>query len=156
MNLKNFTIGLALLTLISCGRSTKEATEESDDATAAEPEMAAPSEDQPGVYFENLKDGDNVKSPVIIQMGVNGMGIEPAGAVTEGMGHHHIIVDGSFVEKDQTVPMDATHLHFGKGQTVDTLALSPGKHTLTLQFANGLHSSYGEEWSKTIGINVEE
>jgi len=156
MNLKHFTIGLALLTLISCGRSAKEASEESDETTSEQPEMAAESEDQPGVYFENLKDGDNVKSPVIIQMGVKGMGIEPAGKVTEGMGHHHIIVDGSFVEKDQIVPMDATHLHFGKGQTVDTLALSPGRHTLTLQFANGLHASYGEEWSKTIGINVEE
>ena len=109
-----------------------------------------------GVYFVNLKDGDKLKSPVIIQMGVHGMTVEPAGKVDEGKGHHHIIIDGAFIEKGQVVPMDKTHLHFGKGQTTDTLKLAPGTHTLTLQFANGVHDSYGEEWSKTITINVVE
>ena len=53
-------------------------------------------------------------------------------------------------------PKDATHIHFGKGQTVDTLALTPGTHTLTLQFANGVHESYGKDWSKTITVEVEK
>jgi hypothetical protein len=88
-------------------------------------------------------------------MGVSGMEIEPAGPVNEGKGHHHIIIDGSFVENGVTVPADATHIHFGKGQTSDTLELAPGPHTITLQFANGLHASYGEDWSKTIAVTVE-
>jgi hypothetical protein len=37
------------------------------------------------------------------------------------------------------IPFDETHLHFGKGQTEASIPLTPGKHTLTLQFANALH-----------------
>ncbi|MFI5221698.1 MAG: DUF4399 domain-containing protein, partial [Bacteroidia bacterium] len=65
------------------------------------------------------------------------------------------IIDGSFIEKGQMVPNDKTHLHFGKGQTADTLSLPPGHHTLTLQFANGMHQSYGKDWSKTISVTVK-
>ncbi|HXC06339.1 MAG TPA: DUF4399 domain-containing protein [Bacteroidia bacterium] len=109
-----------------------------------------------GVYFANLKNGDKVHSPVMIEMGVRGMVVEPAGKVEEGKGHHHLIIDGSFVEQGQPVPEDATHIHFGKGQTAYAAELYPGKHTLTLQFANGLHQSYGQDWSHTISITVEK
>jgi hypothetical protein len=138
--------------LASCTPSNKENDQTSTDAT----ELAATENEQDGVYFVNLNDGDKLKSPVIIEMGVRGMTVEPAGKVNEGMGHHHIIVDGSFIEKGQVVPMDETHIHFGKGQTTDTLSLAPGSHTLTLQFANGVHDSYGKDWSKSINITVEE
>jgi hypothetical protein len=151
MNLRNFTICLTLVSMIAC-TAKKEASEESEDAMTEEavaPEAAS------GVFFVDLKDGDVVKSPVVVNMGVSGMEIEPAGPVNEGKGHHHIIIDGSFVENGVTVPADATHIHFGKGQTSDTLELAPGPHTITLQFANGLHASYGEDWSKTISVTVE-
>lgn len=152
-------VSIAVLTFTSCNQSHKENSQNSEDttkATQAKADTTAVGEDRPGVYFVNLKDGDKLKSPVIIQMGVRGMTVEPAGKVDEGKGHHHIIIDGTFIEKGQVVPMDKTHLHFGKGQTVDTLKLAPGKHTLTLQFANGVHDSYGKDWSKTIGITVTE
>jgi hypothetical protein len=144
---------LALIMLSSCNQSSRENSQNSEDTTMTE---KAASATEAGVYFVNLKDGEQLKSPVIIQMGVNGMTVEPAGKVEEGKGHHHIIIDGSFIEKGQVVPMDKTHLHFGKGQTTDTLKLTPGKHTLTLQFANGVHDSYGKDWSKTIAITVVE
>jgi len=108
-----------------------------------------------GVYFVNLKNGDTVSSPVIVQMGVKGKTVEPAGALNAGKGHHHLIVDGSYIEKGQMVMKDSTHLHFGKGQTVDTLKLSPGQHTLTLQFADGTHMSYGKDWSSSVSIFVK-
>lgn len=108
-----------------------------------------------GVYFVNLKNGDTVTSPVIVQMGVKGKTVEPAGTIHAGKGHHHLIIDGNYVEKGQMVTKDSTHLHFGKGQTVDTLKLSPGQHTLTLQFADGVHMSYGKDWSSTITILVK-
>lgn len=107
-----------------------------------------------GVSFENLKDGDTVDQSVTVKMGVKGMAIEPAGPVNAGKGHHHIVIDGSFVPGGQPVPADATHIHFGKGQTEVQLNLTPGEHTLTLQFADGIHTSYGEAWSKTITVNV--
>ena len=108
-----------------------------------------------GVFFENLKDGDTVDPSFIVEMGVKGMEIEPAGPVNEGKGHHHIIVDGGSIQAGQPVPADATHIHFGKGQTETLLKLEPGKHTITLQFADGIHTSYGEKWSKTITVNVQ-
>ncbi len=109
-----------------------------------------------GVSFTNLKAGDSVNSSFIVEMGVLGMEIEPAGPVKEGKGHHHIIIDGSFIPEGQPVPANDTHIHFGKGQTETLLRLAPGEHTLTLQFADGFHMSYGEKWSKTIKITVEQ
>ena len=53
------------------------------------------------------------------------------------------------------IPMDAQHLHYGKGDTIVTLDLPAGQHQLTLQFANGMHMSYGEQFSKTINIYVK-
>lgn len=108
-----------------------------------------------GVYFENLEDGQEVGTSVLVKMGVSGMEIEPAGEVNKGKGHHHIIIDDNWVKTGEVVPADKTHIHFGKGQTETTLELTPGEHTLTLQFANGLHQSYGEAWSKTITVNVK-
>ena len=46
------------------------------------------------------------------------------------------------------------YLHYGKGDTVASVPLSSGPHTLTLQFANGLHMSY-EQFSNTINIYVK-
>lgn len=109
-----------------------------------------------GVYFVNLKNGDTVTSPFVVQMGVNGMQVEPAGTYNKGKGHHHLIIDGDFVQKGDMVPKDATHIHFGEGQTSDTLTLTPGQHRLTLQFADGLHRSYGKDWSASIEVYVKK
>ena len=69
-------------------------------------------------------------------------------------GHHHLIVDGRPVPPGQPVPFDDKDLHFGKGQTEAQITLPPGRHTLTLQFADGGHRSYGPKWSATITVNV--
>lgn len=118
--------------------------------------MIACNQSSNGVYFINLKDGDKVKSPVRVEMGVRGMKVQPAGEIQEGTGHHHIIIDGNSVEKGSVVDKNETHIHYGNGQTADTLDLSPGQHTLTLQFADGVHQSYGKEWSTSITITVED
>lgn len=110
----------------------------------------------PHTYFKNLKDGQTVTSPVEIEFGVEGMKVAPAGAVVPGEGHHHLIIDGQAVPKGEVVLSDATHIHFGKGQTETSITLTPGKHTLTLQFANGAHLSYGPEMSSTISVNVAQ
>lgn len=107
------------------------------------------------VYFSNLKDGDKVSSPVKVEMGVEGMTVHPAGEIIEGTGHHHIIIDGSPVASEAVVPADEKHIHFGGGQTQTEVELTPGAHTLTLQFADGLHRSYGDQMSATISITVE-
>jgi len=108
------------------------------------------------VFFTSPADGATVSSPVSVVMGVEGLAVEPAGELKAGTGHHHIIVDGQGIALGEGVPKDDTHIHFGGGQTETELALSPGKHTLTLQFADGLHRSYGPTMSATIQIVVSE
>ncbi|MFY0594506.1 DUF4399 domain-containing protein [Roseivirga sp.] len=108
-----------------------------------------------GVSFENLEDGQEVNSPFLVKMGISGMEVQPAGEVVKGTGHHHMIIDGGFIKTGDPVPANSTHIHYGKGQLEAELELAPGKHTLTLQFANGIHQSYGEAWSKTITITVK-
>jgi hypothetical protein len=91
---------------------------------------------------------------VHVEMAVEGMTVEPAGEVNAGRGHHHIIIDGEGVEAGIAVPADETHLHFGGGQTETELQLAPGEHTLLLQFADGLHRSYGPQMTQRITVTV--
>jgi hypothetical protein len=109
----------------------------------------------PKVSILEPKDGATVSQKFKIKFGVEGMKIANAGTMTPGTGHHHLIVDGGAVAKGQVVPSDAQHVHFGRGQTETELSLKPGPHTLTLQFADGAHLSYGEMMSQTIHITVK-
>ena len=107
------------------------------------------------VFFKNIHHGDTLESPFLVEMGVVGMKIKPAGPLEVGTGHHHIVVDKEFVKYGDIIPMDKNHLHYGKGDTITTLDLSSGNHTLTLQFANGMHMSYGQQFSNTISVYIK-
>lgn len=107
------------------------------------------------VFFANLEDGQTVKSPLKIEFGIEGMEVEKAGELNQGKGHHHIIIDGGALEAGTMVPANETNIHFGKGQTETELELTPGSHTLTMQFADGYHQSYGAQMSATITVTVE-
>lgn len=134
---------------------------------AAEPEVAK-TEEPPAVdmsfkplagamvSFAEPADGAEVKSPVKVVFQIEGAEVRPAGELVERTGHHHIIVDGAATPAASAVAKDATHIHYGGGQTEAELELSPGQHTLTLQFADGMHRSYGPELSKTISVTVVE
>ncbi len=110
---------------------------------------------QPRVFFVAPADGAMVSNPVKVQFGVEGMAIKPAGEVLPNTGHHHLIIDGDSIPAGQVVPTDDTHLHFGKGQTETSVNLTPGDHTLTMQFADGAHRSYGPAMSQTIKVHVK-
>jgi hypothetical protein len=110
---------------------------------------------EPSVDFLNLKDGDQVSNPFKVIFKVNGMRTEPAGEFKEGSGHHHLLINQSYIEKGSTIPADSNHLHFGKAQTETELNLNAGVYTLTLQFADGYHRSYGKTLSKSIQIEVK-
>lgn len=107
------------------------------------------------VFFKNLKTGDTVSSPVKVEMGVRGMIVQPAGKVVAGAGHHHILINQGSMSSGAVIPNDETHRHYGKGQTEAELELEPGEYRLTLQFANGVHESYGEALSASVVITVE-
>ena len=108
------------------------------------------------VFFVSPKEGDILKSPITVKMGVKGMKVQKAGQVVPETGHHHIIIDADSVKKGKTVPADDQHKHFGKGQTETSLELAPGEHTLRLQFANGAHISYGVKLEAAIKITITE
>ena len=108
------------------------------------------------VYFKNLKNGAEVPATFPVEFGVDGLRVRPAGEdpLDHASGHHHLIIDGRPIPLGQTVPTDDKHLHFGKGETQAQITLPPGRHTLTLQFADGAHRSYGPKWAAIIRVNV--
>ena len=107
------------------------------------------------VEFLNLKNGDTISCPFTVKFKVSGMNISPAGELKESSGHHHLLINQTYIDKGNTIPADQNHLHFGKGQTETELNLDPGLYSLTLQFADGYHRSYGKELSRTIQIEVK-
>jgi Domain of unknown function (DUF4399) len=107
------------------------------------------------VFFIEPKDGATVTSPVHVKFGVEGMSVAPAGDMTQNKGHHHVLIDAGPMQKGLVIPADEKSLHFGKGQTEADIKLPPGDHTLTLQFGDGAHQSYGPEMSQTIKVHVK-
>ena len=61
----------------------------------------------PKVYFINLEDGDRVESPFLIQFGLSGMGIAPAGTDRSNTGHHHLLINVCLLYTSPS-PRDAT------------------------------------------------
>ncbi|MDQ6993358.1 MAG: DUF4399 domain-containing protein [Mariprofundus sp.] len=100
-------------------------------------------------------DGAIVGTTFDVEMAVEGMTVHKAGDVIPDTGHHHLIIDGTYIPMGETIVSDRMHLHYGKGQTKATLHLLPGDHTLTLQFANGHHKSYGAALSQSIHVHVK-
>lgn len=122
----------------------------------AQEHTAAPANAE--AYIISPKDGAKVKGPVVVQFGLKGMGIAPAGIQMENTGHHHLLVDTD-LPSDLTKPIPSVEnkvIHFGKGQTETTLNLPPGKHTLQLLLGDHLHVPFNPiVASKKITITVE-
>ena len=111
------------------------------------------------VFFANLKDGQTVTSPVKIEMGVDAMHVDTAnGILKPASGHHHILVDMDSIITEKVIPpTDSVRIyHFGKAQTSGEIKLSPGKHTLALQFADAMHRSYGSRLTSKITVEVKQ
>lgn len=112
---------------------------------------------EPSVRFTEPRDGASVAAPVRIVMAAENFTVEPAGdgAVHDGAGHLHIMVNTPCIAAGQTIPKDETHLHFGDGSTETELALESGTHTLCLQSADGAHTALpGEGMTHTISVTV--
>ncbi len=140
--------------------STSSASASTSAASAAKP-MSAGTSSNPvpaaakAVYFIEPQDGAVVASEFKVVMGLKGMTVKPAGDMTPDTGHHHLIIDNPPLISGEIVPATDKYIHFGKGQTETTVKLSPGRHMLVLQFANGMHQSYGPSMSSIITVNVK-
>ncbi len=107
------------------------------------------------VRFVEPKDGATVTSPFKVVFGVKGMAVEPAGEIKPNSGHHHLLINLGPIPAGEAIPVDDTHLHFGKAQTEAEIKLAPGNYKLTMQFANGAHVSYGPAMAASINITVK-
>ncbi len=106
-------------------------------------------------YFVNLKDGDSVTSPVLVQFGLRGIGVAPAGTEKENTGHHHLLVDVANIDVNGPLPTSDNVRHFGGGQTEARIELKPGTHTLQLLLADHNHIPHHPVvMSERITINV--
>ncbi|MDC3019356.1 DUF4399 domain-containing protein [Gammaproteobacteria bacterium] len=109
------------------------------------------------VYFINLKDGDELKSPFLIQFGLSGKGIAPAGTDVDNTGHHHLLINVDEVNYSMPIPSSKQHLHFGLGQTETVLDLSAGEYKLQLVLGDKYHIPHNPPLvSEVIEVTVIE
>ncbi|GAA0709925.1 DUF4399 domain-containing protein [Dokdonella soli] len=109
------------------------------------------------VFFIAPKNGATVGQDVPVKFGVEGIAVAPSSDAKPGSGHHHLLIDAKELPPlDAPIPNDATHKHYGKGQTEDTIHLEPGTHTLQLDFADAKHLQFDPPIvSKKITIHVK-
>lgn len=112
------------------------------------------------VFFKSPEDESIMVSQVEMAFGVKGMKIRPAmeDINDKESGHFHVLIDNpsGYIEKGKPIPNDDKNIHFDKGESSGSIILPPGTHTLTLQFANSAHLSYGKEMAQTIDITILE
>jgi hypothetical protein len=163
-----FAAAISFCFLTACNNSDKEKKEDTtvsnmDDSmhhmgpvSGDVPELPAVPKGAK-VVFKNLENNATISSPFKLEMGAEVIRIDTAGPVVAGTGHHHLFIDAEdSLAAGTIVPKDSAHVHFGKGQTEYELKLSPGKHKLTLQMADGLHRSYGSKLAATVMVNVKK
>lgn len=109
------------------------------------------------VFIVSPRNGATVGQDVLVKFGVKGIAIRPAGDPTPNTGHHHLLIDvAELPPGDAPIPNDATHKHYGKGQTEDTIHLTPGDHTLQLDFGDLAHMQFDPPLvSKKITVHVK-
>jgi len=92
------------------------------------------------LFFIKPSNGEEITSPFIVEFGISGMDIVPAGVDKPMSGHHHLLINVKKLPNMKSpIPADNNHLHFGKGQTQTQLNLPSGKHTLQLLLGDYMH-----------------
>lgn len=108
----------------------------------------------PSVRILAPADGATVGTTFMVKFGATGVKVEPAGDIVPNSGHHHLLINLDSIAAGESIPFTERHLHFGKGQTEAEVKLAPGHYTLTAQFANGAHQSFGKTMSHSIKVTV--
>ena len=171
MNKKNFLfLFICVAFLAACNNASKDADNAKDTAGKTMPHetmnhSSASNVAIPGlpavpegarVFFKNIKNGAMLSSPFKAEFGVENIKVDTAGPIVAGSGHHHLFINAAdSLAAGSMVPADSSHIHFGRGQTEYELSLKPGKYKLTLQYADGMHRSYGSKLSATVNVTVK-
>lgn len=108
--------------------------------TSADAADLSPAPESAAAYIISPSNGETVSSPFVIQFGLSGMGVAPAGVDRPNTGHHHLLIDVDELPS-LTEPLQGSEqvLHYGAGQTETELSLTPGNHTLQLVLGNYSH-----------------
>ena len=112
------------------------------------------------VYFENLRDGQQVRAPFEVRFGIEGFGVVPAStrdASRHHGGHFHLLVDAPKPPAlDEPLPNDEHCIHFDDGERRTLLDLPPGRHRLQLILGDEDHEPFDPPlMSPEITIQVE-
>jgi len=136
----------AVVAMTSCSEAPKTDGDHDHGSHSEAPVLPTGKTKRPAeakLYIVSPADGAEVTSPVVINFGLNGMGVAPAGlflAEDKPTGHHHLMVDAEELpDLGMPLPKDETHIHFGGGQTETSLKLEPGTHTLQLVLGDHGH-----------------
>src|SRR6185295_13883941 len=110
------------------------------------------------VYIISPKNGETVKSPVLVRFGLKSMSIAPADVKFENSNHHHLLIDTDPpADANAPLPTSDQVKHFGKEQTEASIDLPPGKHTLQLVLGDQNHIPHNPPvMSKKITITVSK
>ncbi|WP_109121504.1 DUF4399 domain-containing protein [Azospirillum sp. TSO22-1] len=74
-----------------------------------------------------------------VRMGLQNMGLTPAGIRKPDAGHHHLLIDTEVKDLNEPIPNNKQNLHFGAGQTEARLELPPGRHTIQMVLGDTDH-----------------
>lgn len=97
------------------------------------------------VEFVTPEDGDEVSSPVEIELDAEDFELQPAEddeVPEDGAGHHHVLVDEDCVEPGYVIPHDDGYHHLEDGDEEIELDLEPGEYDLCAQAGDAQHNAY--------------
>jgi hypothetical protein len=133
------------------------------EPTTAELNAFKPPTAKGKVFFENPKDGAKISGKafmgavaVKLELGAEGMQVEPAGALHENAGHFAVGIDAEPLPLGTTFKKGSGYQAYEKGEKEVQVGVKPGAHTLTLQLVDARNRSYGPEWAQTVKIKVTE
>ena len=155
---------LTAMLLASCGGP---APQEEAEGEASAPALAPPpgvelpprkpSPEGARVWFVTPADGDTLSAPFLVEFGLEGMDLVPAGEIGENTGHHHLLVNTPLPRMDLPIITDDNHLHYGQAQSSVELSLEPGTYTLQMLLGDDLHIPHDPPvMSEVITVEVTE
>lgn len=140
---------------------------EDDGASSDEPPVEDVDHENPdgSVSVVTPEDGDEVTSPVDIEMEVEEFELQPAddggsddqddeGDPDEGAGHMHVIVDHGCVEPEYIIPQEDGYHHLSDGERETRIELEPGEYDLCIQAGDDMHAAY--DLTDEVTIEVTE
>jgi len=123
----------ASIAFAACNRASQPAADHSEHAGGK-------------VFFMEPKNGASVKSPVHIVFGSDMFTIAPVpegevATVRANTGHYHLGVDTDCLAPGSVIPKANPWVHFGKGDNMIEMQLTPGPPTLAVQAGDDRHAT---------------